>query len=447
MLDVLHRANPRLIGLDLQFVSASPHPAQDRTLLSAFARDGPVLVSVSDTGAEVPTIVGVKTPRVWSRPAVPSIRTATVSSGNDVRPGASPDVRDTGAPRQCRACRFRQRRYPITTRGSTLRAAGLLSDLFDGEGARRWGPSSAFAGKVVLVGVTTPITKDVFVTSASSKPMSGVEVQANSIEMALRGFPLEFEPNPERGGDHRTRGRARVAESSGELSARCAVVLHAYRPVPWHGRARLRSRIILPVPDPIVGLVIATCGVIAVESLIERRKICHWKLLQDFLRPGKRLLRVLPAGPEQLVARSLRSALAARFGDASVFMDVTAISPGQEWPRASSISNRVAPMIPRSGRLRCDERKQLRPAHAQRGCCGHVGQPRLLPPAERRRPDSIEEELDQEAARRTAWGRGSPAWHPPHSAVPRGTTITLCYKGSAGSWTGLWTGNPAHAVR
>ena len=52
-------------------------------------------------------------------------------------------------------------------------------------------PSSAFAGKVVLVGVTTPITKDVFVTSASSKPMSGVEVQANSIEMALRGFPLQ----------------------------------------------------------------------------------------------------------------------------------------------------------------------------------------------------------------------------------------------------------------
>jgi CHASE2 domain-containing sensor protein len=62
MLDVLHRANPRLIGLDLQFISASPHPAQDRALLSAFARDGPVLVSVSDTGAEVPTIVCVRNP-------------------------------------------------------------------------------------------------------------------------------------------------------------------------------------------------------------------------------------------------------------------------------------------------------------------------------------------------------------------------------------------------
>ena len=51
-------------------------------------------------------------------------------------------------------------------------------------------PSSAFTGKVVLVGVTAPIAKDVFVTSASAMPMSGVEVQANSIETALQGFPL-----------------------------------------------------------------------------------------------------------------------------------------------------------------------------------------------------------------------------------------------------------------
>ena len=51
-------------------------------------------------------------------------------------------------------------------------------------------PALAFAGKIVLVGITAPIGKDVFTTSASSKPMSGVEVQANSIETVLRGFPL-----------------------------------------------------------------------------------------------------------------------------------------------------------------------------------------------------------------------------------------------------------------
>ena len=52
-------------------------------------------------------------------------------------------------------------------------------------------PPAEFVGKIVLVGVTAPIGKDVFVTSASSKPMSGVEVWANSIETVLRGFPLQ----------------------------------------------------------------------------------------------------------------------------------------------------------------------------------------------------------------------------------------------------------------
>jgi CHASE2 domain-containing sensor protein len=63
LLDALHRANPRLIGLDLQFIGASSRPSQDRTLLGAFARDGPVLVSVTDSGTGVPVIAGVSNPR------------------------------------------------------------------------------------------------------------------------------------------------------------------------------------------------------------------------------------------------------------------------------------------------------------------------------------------------------------------------------------------------
>ncbi len=62
LLDVLHRGNPALIGLDLQFIGTSADPQQDRALLAAFARDGPVLVSVSDAGATVPRVVGVQDP-------------------------------------------------------------------------------------------------------------------------------------------------------------------------------------------------------------------------------------------------------------------------------------------------------------------------------------------------------------------------------------------------
>ena len=62
LLDALHRSRPRLVGLDLQFIGVSEHPAQDRELLGAFARDGPVLVLVSDAGTGIPAIAGVSNP-------------------------------------------------------------------------------------------------------------------------------------------------------------------------------------------------------------------------------------------------------------------------------------------------------------------------------------------------------------------------------------------------
>ena len=165
-------------------------------------------------------------------------------------------------------------------------------------------PASAFAGKIVLVGVTAPIGKDVFTTSASSKPMSGVEVQANSIETVLRGFPLQSS-NP-------ILGVALIialalapgiAEPAGELFARRIVVHRARCPIPRRGRARLRSWTHpAGARTRSSGLGLATGGVIAVENLIERRK--HRALqafLEPFLRPGDNaLLLVLPARPEQL---------------------------------------------------------------------------------------------------------------------------------------------------
>jgi CHASE2 domain-containing sensor protein len=337
LLDVLHRANPRLIGLDLQFIGASAHPAQDRALLGAFARDGPVLVTVSDTGAGVPTIVGVRNPRgvapasgavdtdsdgvlrkllhVQVRLQTFAIRAAEMVQGRPIPAAQVPDnhawIDFAGPP-------------------GTYRTYSVAKVLDGGV------PASAFAGKVVLVGVTAPIAKDVFVTSASSKPMSGVEVQANSIETALRGFPLQ----------------------SSNLILSLAVII-ALAAVPVLLSLRMSSLLVglssialaalflgtvelafahgllLPVPDPIAGLVIATCGVIAVESFIERRKRLSLEtLLQDFLRPAKSAFFLsYRRDQSSFVARSLRSALAARFSDASVFMDETAINPGQEWPR------------------------------------------------------------------------------------------------------------------
>jgi hypothetical protein len=132
--------------------------------------------------------------------------------------------------------------------------------------------------------------------------MSGVEVQANSIEMALRGFPLQWSNLILSVAVIIALAVAPVLLSllvSSLLVALLSITLTAL----FLGTVELAFAhgLILPVPDPLVGLVIATCGVIAVESLIERRKNLSLETPSGFSAAGKeRLLRVLPAGPEQL---------------------------------------------------------------------------------------------------------------------------------------------------
>ncbi len=337
LLDVLHRDGPRLIGLDLQFIGTSADPRQDRALLSAFSRDGPVLVSVSDAGTGAPVIAGVSNPRG----AVPA--SGAVDTGSD------------GVLRQLMYVQVHLRTFAIRAaemvQGRPIPAAQVpdnhawidydgppgtyrtysMADVLDGTV-----PASAFAGKIVLVGVIAPIGKDVFTTSASSKPMSGVEVQANSIETVLRGFPLRSS-SPILGvaliialALAPVLLSPRVSSLLVGLSAIALVVL-------FLGVAELAFAhgLILPVPGAVVSLGLAAGGVIAVENLIERRKhrALH-EFLEPFLRPGDNAFFLsYRRGQGNFVARSLQSALEALFGDKSVFMDETTIDPGQEWPR------------------------------------------------------------------------------------------------------------------
>jgi CHASE2 domain-containing sensor protein len=337
LLDVLHRAKPRLIGLDLQFIGTSPDRLQDRALLSAFARDGPVLVTVTDTGTGVPTIAGVHNPAgvvpasgavdtgsdgvirqlmyVQVRIQTFAIRAAEMIGGQAISPARVPGnhawIDFDGPPGTYRT-------YP-------------LADVLDG-----MVPPSAFADKIVLVGVTATIGKDVFTTSASSNPMSGVEVQANSIETALRGFPLQ---------------------SSNAIVSAVLIIALALAPVALSFRVSslvvglssialavlflvaaelaFDNGLILPVPDPIVSLGVATAGVIVVENFVERRKV--WDLertLKRIKRPGTSAFFLsYRRDQSSFIARSLQKALAARFGEGSVFMDEATIDPGQEWPQ------------------------------------------------------------------------------------------------------------------
>jgi len=337
LLDVLRSAKPRLIGLDIQFTGVSAQPRQDSQLLRAFADDGPVLVSVSDAGTGVPSVAGVRNPRgvVAASGAVDAdsdgvirkllyvqvhIKTFAIRAAEIVLHRAIP------------ATQVPANRAWIDYAGppGTFRAYSMENVL---EGRV---PPTVFAGKIVLVGVSAPIAKDVFITSASSVPMSGVEVQANAIETALRGFPL--------------RSASLAISLLLIVALAIAPVLLTLRLNPLEiGLSSMAlvalflggvefafaHGLILPVPDPLVGLGIGACGVIAVESLTERRqRLLLQAVLKDYLRPAKHAFFVsYRRDQSSFIARSLRDALVARFGEGSVFLDESAISPGGEWPR------------------------------------------------------------------------------------------------------------------
>lgn len=336
LLDVLKRARPELIGLDLQFIGTSADPRQDRALLSAFTRDGPVIVSVTDAGTGVPAIAGVSNPRG----VVPA--SGAVDTDSD---GALRELMYVQVHLQTFAIRAAEmvegRPVPasqIPGNHAWIDFAGppgtypaySMSSVLDGKV-----PASAFAGKIILVGVSAPIGKDVFTTSASPDPMAGVEVQANAIETVLRGFPL-------RSADPVLSAVVIIALAlvpaalSLRVSSLAVTSSALVLAVVYLGVAVLAfdRGLILPVPDPIAALAVAAGGSVATESLIERRQR---KALEETLeaipRPGQAdFFLSYRRGQSTFVANQLRAALRARFGADSVFMDETSISPGQNWP-------------------------------------------------------------------------------------------------------------------
>ncbi len=337
LLDIVHKDKPKLIGLDLQFIGASPQRGQDSALLSAFSRDRPVLVTVTDVGTGVPTIAGAHNPAgvipasgavdtdsdgvlrelMYAQVTIPTfaIRAAEIVDRQQIPASAVPGnhqwIDYDGPPGTFRT-------YP-------------MADVLAGSV-----PAKAFAGKIVLVGVTATIAKDVFVTSASPLPMAGVEVWANSIDTVLRGFPLRssaliwnlllviaFTLFPV----------ALNLRLSSLLTGLCSLALA----IVFLGGAEFAfgRGVILPFPGPIAGLAISTVGVVAVEGYVERRRRLKLQAtLQGFLRPAHWAFFISYRRDQSgYIARSLRAALAAQIGSKNVFLDEKTIPPGRTFPQ------------------------------------------------------------------------------------------------------------------
>jgi CHASE2 domain-containing sensor protein len=341
LLDRLRGADPRLIAVDTQFTGKAKHdPGGDRALLASVKRNGPVLLGTHDDPVNGPLPVPA------GREDAPGAVEASVAVPND------PD-------NVVRRMLF----APVALKTFAVRAAELYTgrpvDEADFPGNHAWiafrgppgtfetisfydvlkgrVPAAAFAGKAVLVGVSDPSIKDIFVTSASDLPMPGVEVQANALSTILDGFPLQ--------------------PVSGALTV---LLLFALASVPAAVNARFsllpmlltslglfvlllagvqlafNSGWIVPVLAPTLALVLSAIGCVAADAFLERRRRSALQAALGRLMP--------PPSPRAFfisyrrhgsarAARMLRDELVERFGSNSVFMDTASLYPGQEWPR------------------------------------------------------------------------------------------------------------------
>jgi CHASE2 domain-containing sensor protein len=348
LLDRLRAADPRLIAVDAQFTGkAREDPGGDRALLASVERNGPVLLGTHDDPDKGPLPVPA------GREDAPGAVEASAAVPND------PD-------NVVRRMLF----APVALKTFPVRAAELYTgrpvDEADFPGNHAWiafrgppdtfesvsfydvlkgrVPAAAFAGKAVLVGVTDPFMKDVFVTSASDLPMSGVEVQANALSTILDGFPLQ----PVSGGlivlllfalaAVPPVVNARFSVLAMTLTSLCVFFLLLVG-----AQLAFNSGWILPVLAPTLALALSAIGCVAADAFFEQRRRSALQAALGRLMP--------PSSPRAFflsyrrhesawAARILRDELVKRFGSNSVFMDTASLYAGQEWPRRIQVALR-----------------------------------------------------------------------------------------------------------
>jgi CHASE2 domain-containing sensor protein len=328
VLDRVHAATPRLIAIDTQFIGRS-NPADDQSLLGAIARDGPVILAthegdqgpipvpagVGDARGVMPASAaidkdpdGVLRRMMFAPVQLPTlaVRAAELMDGRSVTPFSHEWIDFRGGPGTFPHYSF------IDVMAGTV-------------------PATAFAGKAVLLGTTDPVN-DVFVTSITSTPIPGVEVQANSLWTLLAGVPLKS-------------AGTMVDVALILLVIAIPAVIGARNPALYSLVAALGTALVLlvgaqlafdagwivSVVYPLMGLAVSTAGVIAVDSFVERHKR---KALGDLLPPQKPPAFFLSYRRSQSAwhANDIKRELVNRFGASAVFMDKSSIEYGETFP-------------------------------------------------------------------------------------------------------------------
>jgi adenylate cyclase len=190
MMDRLRGAGARLIAYDIQF-TGTRLPRDDRAVVAAIRRARPVLATHDVQGKPLVVPAGVP---------LPSVRVGSVG----LLPDADNEVRRmpyTGQQHRSFEVETSEAllghpvdpsRFPAWidyAGGPTTYPTYSFVDVMRGRV-----PPSTFAGKLVVVGTSDPIEKDVFPTPVSAAQMPGAEIHVNGIATILDGFPLRSVP-------------------------------------------------------------------------------------------------------------------------------------------------------------------------------------------------------------------------------------------------------------
>jgi CHASE2 domain-containing sensor protein len=334
-LDKLRSAHPALIAIDVQFIGRTDL-RDDMALRAALARDGPVVLATHEA-ADGPLAV----PAGVRHPAGVVLASASVEPDNDgvlrrmiYAPVALPTLAVRAAELLSRHT-ISPRRFPanhawVDFRGppGTFHAYSLI-DVVNGRVAPR-----AFSGKAVLIGVTDPAGKDVFITAASSVPMSGVEFHANALATILNGFPLQ----PLTGGAE-VALLCLLAAVPAVLTLRLGAARMLVAVIAIMAALLIAVQLsfdagtIVSVPDAILALVLATVGCVAADAFMDRRQLRNLRRTFDLdPSPVGDFFISYRRGQSELASNTLRDGLARKWGDKRVFMDTDAIDYGDEWP-------------------------------------------------------------------------------------------------------------------
>ena len=205
-LDVVGRGNPAAIGMDILFTEPSLHGPSDDVALGAAVdriRDRIVLAAALTTVGDASFV------KQALNPPIPEIRGKAAFGSADYDSDADAFVRRATLRRDFQDrdwLGFDMLIFRLAEKAGLARAAApagyeLLVNYRGGPGTFPMVayhrivtgevPPEVFAGKIVLVGATTPTLHDIFPTPfASQSGMPGVEIHAHTLETLLQGIPL-----------------------------------------------------------------------------------------------------------------------------------------------------------------------------------------------------------------------------------------------------------------